>query len=187
MSETYKLAFIGEPGAGKTTCVAALSDIAPVATEVPATGELALLKDTTTVAFDYGEMNLDDGDRLLLYGLPGQARFSFMFDVVRRGLLGVIVLVDASSPRPMEGFRETIETYAKDLQGLPWLVAVNKARDGADALRRECQEQLVRARLIAPIVTVDARKRESIVRMFEILFTMLEYGTTTQSRQELVA
>lgn len=187
MSETYKLAFIGEPGAGKTTCIAALSDIDPVSTEVPASGELLHLKGTTTVAFDYGEMGLDDGGRVLLYGLPGQARFSFMFDVVRYGLLGVVVLVDASAKDPMAGFRETIDTYAKELKGLPWLVAVNKAADDAHALRQQCQEFLVRAGLVAPVMRVDARERESIARMFEVLLLMLEFGDSATTDQEVLA
>ncbi len=187
MVESYKVVFIGEPGAGKTTCVAALSDIEPITTEVPASGELALMKDTTTVAFDYGEMALEGGERLLLYGLPGQERFSFMFEVVRHGLLGIIVLVDASSAHALDGLRETLKTYAKELEHLPWLIAVNKARDSADSLRRACQTLLFQSRLIAPIVTVDARKRESIAHMFEILFTLLEYGDERSREQELLA
>ena len=36
-STTHKLVFIGEPGAGKTTCIAALSDIKPITTDVGCT------------------------------------------------------------------------------------------------------------------------------------------------------
>ena len=85
--QTYKLALIGESGAGKTTCIASVSDIPPMSTDVPHTTLRSSDKTTTTVAFDYGEMILDEDHRLLLYGLPGQSEFDFMFNVVQEGLL----------------------------------------------------------------------------------------------------
>ena len=91
-ASTWKLAFIGEPGAGKSTCINAVSDFPAVSTDVECTDDLAKLKKTTTVALDYGEMNLGEQGRLLLYGLPGQSRFSFMMDAIQDGLAGVVVL-----------------------------------------------------------------------------------------------
>ena len=96
MSAAYKLLFVGEPGAGKTTCIGAVSDIPPLVTDVECTDELALLKARTTVAFDYGELDLGDQGKLMLYGLPGQSRFKYMFEVVREGLLGHERRMDAS-------------------------------------------------------------------------------------------
>lgn len=174
MTTTHKLLFIGEPGAGKTTCIAALSDIAPVTTDVDCTDELSMKKKTTTVALDYGEMDLGEHGRLLLYGLPGQARFKFMFDVVREGLLGVVALVDASSPSAIEGLLETLNSYADDVRELPFVVALNKHHAPPPVLARLCQDTLAQFDLIAPIVAVDARKREDIARMLDLLFVLLE-------------
>ena len=58
-----KIIFSGTVGAGKSTAIAALSDIPPVATEAVATDETSQLKKTTTVAMDYGVLNLPDGVR----------------------------------------------------------------------------------------------------------------------------
>lgn len=173
-STTHKLVFIGEPGAGKTTCIAALSDIKPITTDVGCTDELAQRKATTTVALDYGELGLGEQGKLLLYGLPGQPRFKFMFDVVREGLLGVVLLVDASSPGAVDGLRETLETYADEVRELPCVVALNKHHAPPQALMRQCQELIGRFDMIAPIVPVDARKRDDVVRMFDLLFVLLE-------------
>jgi signal recognition particle receptor subunit beta len=175
---TYKIAFVGEPGSGKTTCIAALSEIRPFSTDVGCTDELALRKDTTTVAFDYGEMDLEDAGRLLLYGLPGQTRFRFMFDVVRDGLLGVVILVDATSTDPMRGFSETLAAYAEDFRDLPVVVGINKALQRPDGLMEQCESALRKHGLISPILCIDARQRRDIVRIFELLFMLLEYGPT---------
>ena len=183
MTATYKLAFIGEPGAGKTTCIAAVSDIPPLSTDVECTDDLARLKQTTTVALDYGELGLDDQGRLLLYGLPGQARFRFMFDVVREGLLGVAVLVDAPTPGGLQGLRETLATYASELRHLPCVVSLNKIETASPALLKDCEALLREHDVVAPIIAVDARRREDVVRIFELLFMMLELGTHSPTQE----
>jgi uncharacterized protein len=181
---THKIVFIGEPGAGKTTCIAALSQIAPLTTDVGCTGELARIKETTTVALDYGELELGNEGRLLLYGLPGQSRFSFMFDVVREGLLGIVVLVDALAPDGAAGFAETLEVYAKEIRRLPTVVVLNKNPQPAESLMQRCQALLRRHDIVAPILTIDARTRAHVVRVCEVLFALLEFGTFASANKE---
>lgn len=176
MISTYKLAFIGAPGAGKTTCIGALSDIPPVSTDVGCTDELLSTKATTTVAFDYGEMDLGDDGRLLLYGLPGQARFRYMFEVVREGLLGVIILIDGLAEDGLEGLLETLETYSGELRNLPCILAINKHPNPPETLKQECLKLLRNHHLVMPILSVDARRKDDIATMFQLLFMQLEYG-----------
>lgn len=177
MSATWKLAFVGDPGAGKTTCIGAISDIEPVCTDVACTDELALQKATTTVALDYGELDLGQDGRLLLYGLPGQSRFRYMFDVVRENLLGVAVLVDGAAADPVRGMRETVQSYCSELQDLPFVVCLNKAPTSPLPVLEGCRQVLRESGLVAPLLTIDARRREDVVRVFEMLFLLLEQGS----------
>lgn len=187
MTGTWKLAFVGEPGAGKTTCIGAVSDIAPVCTDVECTDELAQIKATTTVALDYGELDLGADGRLLLYGLPGQERFRYMFDVVRENLLGVVVLVDASRPHALAGLDETLGAYASELRQLPCVVALNKHPDPPQELRRACKDLLRRHEQVAPIISVDARRRADVARLFELLFLLLQYSPHGLSEEDSIA
>lgn len=173
---TFKLAFIGAPGAGKTTCIGALSDIPPVCTDVECTDELIATKATTTVAFDYGEMSLGDDGRLLLYGLPGQARFQYMYSVVREGLLGTVLLVDAAAANGLDGLAETLQTYAHELRQVPCVVALNKHPGPDVAFKSACKRLLRLHHLVVPILTVDARNKADIATLFNLLFLQLEYG-----------
>jgi signal recognition particle receptor subunit beta len=185
-ARSYKVLFIGEPNAGKTTCIAAISDIAPVTTDVACTDVLSELKETTTVALDYGELNLGKDGRMLLYGLPGQPRFKFMFDVVREGLIGVVILVDASRPNALASLNETLATYSDEIRTLPCVLALNKHLDPPMSLRREFQQVLHQHEMVLPIIAIDARKRADIVFAFELLFTLLEHGPTRLHTEESI-
>jgi signal recognition particle receptor subunit beta len=175
-ASSWKLAFIGEPGAGKTTCIGALSDFPVVSTDVECTDELARIKKTTTVAMDYGEMDLDDQGRLLLYGLPGQVRFNFMMDVVRENLIGIVLLVDGQSRAPVLGLTDTLEAHSAALRSHPVVVAINKTSSDDSVLRRQVQAVLRKYELIAPVLNVDARRRDELARIFDLLFLCGEHG-----------
>lgn len=177
MSDVYKIVFIGAPGAGKTTCIASISDIDPVSTDVPCTEGTLAEKETTTVAIDYGELALGEGGgKLLLYGLPGQSRFSYMFDVVRFGLFGAILLVDGSSEQAIHGLSASLEGCRNELKDIPVVLAINKSGTATQELKRQCADVLCANELMAPVVVVDARRREDVVYLFELLLILFEFG-----------
>jgi len=69
----HKIIFTGTMGAGKTTAIAAVSEIPPIVTDVT-NNDKSVDKAVTTVGFDYGLLTLENGDRIRLYGTPGQER-----------------------------------------------------------------------------------------------------------------
>ena len=62
----------------------------PIKTDEAASDMTKTRKAGTTVAMDYGVMHLDDGEKIHLYGTPGQARFDFMWDILTTGGIGLI-------------------------------------------------------------------------------------------------
>ena len=42
---------------------------------------------------DYGELTLEDGEKVSLVGTPGQRRFDFMCSILTKGALGLIILI----------------------------------------------------------------------------------------------
>ena len=133
MSRVYKVIVTGPFNSGKTAFISTISDIAVVTTERKITTEDRGIKAETTVAMDYGRVELD-GKVLHLHGTPGQARFDFMWEILATEMNGFIVLADSTDPPSFPEVAELIKLFSS-FQAVPYLVAANKTDlDGAASL-----------------------------------------------------
>jgi signal recognition particle receptor subunit beta len=176
-TDGLKIVIVGGFGVGKTTMVRSVSEIRPLSTEETMTragvgidhtsGVQA--KTTTTVAFDFGRISLDEQLVLYLFGAPGQERFWFLWDTLFSGTLGAVVLVDAR--------RLADSWYAIDRlehHGTPFIVARNNFGPPKHSLDD------VRAALDlaaeVPLVDCDARDRDSakqvLIALVDHLYTL---------------
>ena len=94
----HVILFAGPMGAGKTTAISTLSEIAVVSTEAANTERDVVDKATTTVALDYGEISLSDDEKVRLYGVPGQRRFDIMWSILKERARGLVLLVNNDAP-----------------------------------------------------------------------------------------
>lgn len=97
----WSILFMGPVGVGKSKAIHTISDIEVVNTDARATDETQQIKQNTTVSMDVGMLQLGDGDRLRLYGAPGQARFDFMWDILLAQAQGVILMLNHNSSNPL--------------------------------------------------------------------------------------
>ena len=117
-----KLLVVGPVGAGKTAFIQALSETEVVETDELASEEIG--KERTTVALDYGTLTLD-GIPIHLWGTPGQERFSFMWDLLAEGALGLVLLVPGDNPRDFPKARMILE-YVTSRHPIPFMVGVTR-------------------------------------------------------------
>ncbi|MEU2086611.1 ATP/GTP-binding protein [Streptomyces albus] len=156
-------------GAGKTTLVSAVSEVRPLLTEAVLTQRSEGIdvlagvesKTTTTVAMDFGRITLTTPAPapdivLMLFGTPGQDRFSSIWDDLSAGAAGAVVLADT---RRLEDAFDAVAYFEQ--KQLPFLVAVNLFDHAPRYLLDEIRHAL-RLDDQTPVVTCDARDRHSV-------------------------
>lgn len=183
MSE-IKLLFAGPMGAGKTTAIRAISEIEPISTEVENTDFSESSKAETTVAMDYGELTLDSGDKLRLYGSPGQKRFEFMWPLLAQGALGVVVLLDNSRPDPLADLEDFLAAFSGLIDAGRVVVAVGRLESHPQPGLDDYLARVSRRGQFLPVVGADVRRRDDVVGVLELLFEQIE---STASTAEVIA
>jgi uncharacterized protein len=181
--QALKVLIAGGFGAGKTTFVGAVSEIAPLSTEELLTQVGARTDDltgieakkTTTVAMDFGRITLDPRHVLYLFGTPGQERFWFLWDELCRGALGAIVLADT---RRLEQCFSAVDFFER--RGIGFVVAVNEF-DGSFQYEPDEVRAAIGLGPDVPVVLCDARTASSGIR---ILVTLVQHLLTTVTGQE---
>ena len=163
----------GPFSAGKTEFISTVSEIDVVSTERRITSSAEKVKETTTVAMDFGRITVDDELVLYLFGTPGQRRFDFMWEILSEGMLGFIIMVDSTKPetfREAKRILETFESYA----ATPFVVAANK-QDKEDAWEPEDLRIILRLNPKVKVLPCVALNKESVKNvLLELLYSILE-------------
>lgn len=170
----YKILFTGTMGVGKTTAIQQLSDKPPVLTDVFNTRQDQAAKPTTTAAFDFGELDLGEGDTLRLYGTPGQERFDFMWPILARGALGIVYLVDATSASPLDDLDAFLSAFGEEAGSIPSVVGLNKAGEETVFLVPAIQDYLDARGIPWPVLSTDVRERGETLILIEMILSMNE-------------
>ncbi len=163
----------GHFGAGKTTFIKTLSQIETLNTEKKTTlAEEKAKKSTTTVAMDYGEIEVD-GKKIHIFGIPGQERFSFMWPILARNTVGFIYLLDSTDDsRWYEVFKQ-IAMFRKISPDAPFIFAANK-QDLPEAMDIEEIRQKLKLPEKFEIVPVVAFDREQVMNVLNKLLEKIE-------------
>jgi uncharacterized protein len=169
----YKILFSGMVGAGKTTAIRAVSEAAPLSTDV-ANSDSAYDKAMTTVGLDFGLLTLASGDRLRLFGTPGQARFDFMWRILANGAIGIVLLIDNSRPDPLADLDVYLQGFQQALQNVPCVVGVGRMETPCAPSLAQFSERVAQHGLVLPILPVDVRQRDDVVMLIDLLLTLHE-------------
>ncbi len=170
--QTVKMVVTGPFNAGKTAFIQSISEINVVSTERKISSEAERVKNTTTVAMDFGRITVDEDLVLYLFGTPGQKRFDFMWEILSEGMLGFIVMVDSTRPETFREARSILETF-RAYAPTPYVVAANK-QDLPDAWELEDIRLALRLSEKTKLLPCVANKKDTVKAvLLELLYSIL--------------
>jgi uncharacterized protein len=179
--QTVKMVVTGPFNAGKTAFIKSVSEIDVVATERKISAENEKVKETTTVAMDFGRITVDDDLVLYLFGTPGQKRFDFMWEILSEGMLGFIVMVDSTRPETFREARSILQTF-RAYAPTPYVVAANK-QDMPDAWELDDMRLALRLEPKVKLLPCVAQKKDTVKAvLLELLYSILAEMENGSSR-----
>ncbi len=172
--QTVKMVITGPFSSGKTEFIRSISEIDVVTTERGISSETErAVKDSTTVAMDFGRITVDDDLVLYLFGTPGQRRFDFMWEILAEGMLGFVVMVDSTKPETFREAKSILETF-RAYAPTPYVVAANK-QDLPDAWKTDDLRIALRIEEGVKLLPCTASNKESVKAvLLELLYSILE-------------
>jgi signal recognition particle receptor subunit beta len=163
----------GPFAAGKTEFISSVSEIDVVSTERRISSLSEQIKESTTVAMDFGRITVGPDLVLYLFGTPGQRRFDFMWEILSEGMLGFVVMVDSTRPETFREAKRILQTF-QSYSATPYVVAANK-QDDEDAWEPDDLRIILRLPQDIKILPCVALDKESVKNvLLELLYSVLE-------------
>lgn len=170
--EEFKVLFAGPTGAGKTTAINTVSEISVVSTEVlrssldtESVKSQLIPKSTVTIGIDYGEFSFDERTRVRLYGVPGQIRFEFLWDLIHKGSSGTIILFDITSNAYTAEVKFFINRFREVLLTDRCIIGISKYSDIYSGRVTEIIDLMDDSKIDVPVVAVDIRNKEDVLKL----------------------
>ncbi|WP_394752093.1 ATP/GTP-binding protein [Crenothrix sp.] len=170
----HKIIFTGPVGAGKTTAIGAISDVPPIKTDAAASDMTKSRKATTTVAMDYGIMNVGGGEKIHLYGTPGQERFDFMWDILVTGGIGLVLLLDNTRADPFQDMRFFIQSFREFIDKTGVAIGVTQMDLNNRFTINDYHTHLKPFKINPPVFSVDAREKRDVSLLVQSLMYSLD-------------
>jgi len=171
--QAVKMVVTGPFNSGKTQFIQSVSEIDVVSTERKISSDAEKVKESTTVAMDFGRITVDEELILYLFGTPGQKRFDFMWEILSEGMLGFVVMVDSTRPETFREAKSILETF-RAYAPTPYVVAANK-QDHPEAWSPNDLRIALRIEDNVKLLPCVATNKESVKNvLLELLYSILE-------------
>ncbi|MDA8435604.1 MAG: ATP/GTP-binding protein [Actinomycetales bacterium] len=171
--QAVKIVVTGPFAAGKTTLIRTISEITVLSTERGISDDTRSRKAETTVAMDFGRISIDRDLVLYLFGTPGQERFDFMWEILGEGMLGYVLLVDASRPETLGEAEHILDAFRR-MARVPFVVALNRTDEGG-SLGEDDVRSALDLEPHVPVVACNATDKDSVKDvLLALLYSVLD-------------
>jgi len=134
----------------------------------------------TTIALDHGYIDYS-GLGADLFGTPGQERFEFMLDILKKDAFGVILLVDSTDTTTFDRAKEMLRHVRKE--AIPYAIAANK-KDVPGAMPVEEIRKRMQIPDEVPIIATSAVTGEGCLDVVKKLVDLVIEGKIGRKKIE---
>ncbi|MCK4708301.1 MAG: ATP/GTP-binding protein, partial [Gammaproteobacteria bacterium] len=113
-----------------------------------------------------------------LYGMPGQERFKFIWEIIVKGGLGLIILIDHSRPNPIEDMDIYLDNFASFIEETGAVIGITKmdlSDEGAPELE-QYYNHLEQRGISLPVLSTNVRDSNDVIMLLDYLVAILEYS-----------
>lgn len=121
-------------------------------------------------------MNLPGGEKLHLYGTPGQERFDFMWDILVTGGIGLVLLLDNTRADPFQDMKFFLDTFDKFISDTTVAIGVTQMDLSAKPTIEDYHAHLNNLGIKPPVFAVDARVKSDVSLLIQALLYALDPG-----------
>lgn len=172
----FKIIFTGPEGAGKTTAISSISDVAPLKTDFSASVKSTSKQASSVVAMDYGVMDLEDGEKIHLYGTSGQKYLDFEWDILINGGIGLVLLLDNTQTDPFKDMWFFLDAFKSFIKETGVVIGVTKMDLSGKPTIEDYHYQLQLSELKPPVFAVDTRQKNDVFLLIQALLYSLDPG-----------
>ncbi|WP_025270158.1 GTP-binding protein [Hippea sp. KM1] len=166
----FKIIITGSFNAGKTEFIKQISEIDPITTDKPVSEkELKEIKAFTTVAMDFGRLTIDNDLVIHLYATPGQERFDFIYPLLVKNALALIILGDITDEKSLRAIPHYFKKFIT-LKRIPTVVALTKNDLDNKVPEETIKEILQELPEDIPVIRINATNKEDVKKA--VLFAL---------------
>ncbi len=180
VKKTYKILIASSDGADKSTAIRSISD---TNVEVPNSGSDDRASDSSALPvapMDYGSLDISDTERILVYGVPSNEQFKFIWDILQKGAIGLVLLIDNRSQDPLTDLETYLTMFEEFVNKTGVVIGINRTPERLHPDIHEYHEHLQRAKYAGksppPIMEIDPTNKSEMKRLLLSLIFHIDPG-----------
>lgn len=171
-----KIIFAGPQGAGVTTAIKAISDVAPTIKKEKA-------KDSNgneiTVEMDHGVLKLDTGDQIYICGVSDREKLKYAHETLNKDCIGLVLFINNAEDDPIGTMFQYMDDCQPIVEKKGIAVGLTRYEDSPIPDINEYHAALREKRTsipVFPVFSINGREKNDIIMMIRALLYNMDSG-----------
>lgn len=178
--KTYKILIASSDGAQKSTAIRSISDTNVEITNSEYRAQASDSSALPTSPMDYGSLDISDTERILVYGIPGNEQFKFIWDILQKGAIGLVLLIDNRSQNPLTDLETYLTMFGEFVDKTGVVIGINRTEQRLHPDVHEYHEYLKNVpyagKAPPPIMEVDPTNKNEMKKLLLSLIFHIDPG-----------